>query len=108
MLQVKTLLTDINKEVKTAMVITESERKEIVAAMGLAAGHWFKCPNGHYYVITECGGAMEISKCNECGAQIGGRNHALLSTNQLAREIDGARAPAWPTALYNYNNYDLD
>lgn len=108
MLQVKTILTNINKEVKTAMVITESERKQIVGALGLSAGHWFKCPNGHYYVITECGGAMEIAKCNECGEQIGGQNHALLRTNQFAREMDGARGPAWPTVLNDFNNYDLD
>lgn len=100
-------LNDINKEVKTAMVITESEKRQIVSAMGLSAGHWFKCPNGHYYVITECGGAMQISTCNECGARIGGQNHALLRDNQLAREIDGARTPAWPTMLNNFNNYDL-
>jgi hypothetical protein len=58
--------------------------------MGLGAGHFFKCPNGHVYVIGECGGAMEESKCPECGAKIGGRDHALASGNQLASEIDGA------------------
>lgn len=40
-------------------------------------GRWFKCPNGHYYVITECGGAMQEGKCNECGATIGGGNHRV-------------------------------
>jgi hypothetical protein len=32
----------------------------------------FECPNGHYYVIGECGGAMEKSKCPECKEEIGG------------------------------------
>ena len=31
----------------------------IIKAMGLSAGHWFECPNGHPYIITECGGATE-------------------------------------------------
>lgn len=38
-------------------------------------GHWFKCPNGHYFAIGDCGGAMETSKCPDCGAKIGGANH---------------------------------
>lgn len=101
------MLTILSKEVKTAMIITETERKQIVSAMGFKVGHWFKCPNGHYYVIGECGGAMQVSKCNECGAKIGGQNHALLPNNQLAREMDGAGAPAWPTMLNDFNNYDL-
>jgi hypothetical protein len=29
----------------------------IIKAIGLSAGHWNKCPNGHLYVIGECGGA---------------------------------------------------
>lgn len=107
LLQVKILLTNINEKVKTFSTITEAERRQVVAAMGMGVGHWFKCPNGHYYSIGECGGAMEISKCIECGVQVGGRNHALLPNNQLASEIDGARAPAWPTMLNNFNNYDL-
>ena len=36
---------------------------QIVAAIGLSKGHWFKCPKGHLYAIGECGGAMETSKC---------------------------------------------
>lgn len=63
--------------------------------MGMTQGHWFKCPNGHIYVITECGGAMVQGKCNECGAAIGGGHHTLRSDNQLAREMDGATYPAW-------------
>jgi hypothetical protein len=31
---------------------------EIMKAIGLDKGHWNKCPNGHFYVIGECGGAM--------------------------------------------------
>nr|CAD7194774.1 unnamed protein product [Timema douglasi] len=80
----------------SAVKIIDKERKEIVTAMGMKQGHWYKCPNGHPYVITECGGAMVVGKCNECGADIGGSNHRLLSSNQLASEMDGAVRPAWP------------
>ena len=58
--------------------------------MNLGTGHFFKCPNGHFYAIGECGGAMEKSKCPECGEVIGGGDHTLAAGNQLASEIDGA------------------
>jgi len=64
--------------------------------MGMKQGHWYKCPNGHIYLITECGGAMEESRCNECGAAIGGGSHRLRSDNQVASEMDGAMRSAWP------------
>lgn len=38
----------------------------IIKAIGLSSGHWYECPNGHPYVIGECGGAMEKTKCPEC------------------------------------------
>ncbi len=40
-----------------------------------ARGHWYKCRNGHQFVVTECGGAMEEAYCPECNAPIGGRDH---------------------------------
>lgn len=33
--------------------ITEHERKAIVSAFNLSKGHWYICPNGHPYIITE-------------------------------------------------------
>jgi hypothetical protein len=45
-------------------------------------GHWFTCPNGHIFSIGECGGAMQTSRCNECGEAIGGGGHTLLGTNR--------------------------
>ncbi|RVE69569.1 hypothetical protein OJAV_G00078990 [Oryzias javanicus] len=38
--------------------------------------HWYTCPNGHPCTIGECGQPMETSKCVDCGAVIGGQNHA--------------------------------
>ncbi|NWJ03246.1 ZNFX1 protein, partial [Crypturellus undulatus] len=81
--------------------ISEAERVQIVAAIGCPRGHWFKCKNGHIYVIGECGGAMERSRCPECSAAIGGTNHTLDSTNSLAPEMDGATHAAWSDAANN-------
>ena len=44
-------------------------------------GHRFACPNGHLYVIGNCGGAMETSRCPDCGSVIGGSNHTLANGN---------------------------
>ena len=85
--------------------LTDVERIEIVEAIGLSKGHWFKCPNGHFYCIGECGGAMEEGKCPECGAGIGGQHHTLLEDNQLAPEMDGARHAAW-SEMANLENFD--
>jgi len=85
--------------------ISESEKIEIVKAMGFSQGHWFKCKNGHIFAIGECGGAMEESKCNECGAQIGGSSHRLLADNSIAQEMDGSRHSAY-TLAQDPNNFD--
>ncbi|NWS74149.1 ZNFX1 protein, partial [Crotophaga sulcirostris] len=84
--------------------ISEAERVQIVRAIGCPRGHWFKCRNGHVYVIGECGGAMERGECPECRAVIGGANHALDSSNSLAPEMDGATHAAWSEAANNLLN----
>uniref|UniRef100_A0A3Q3JND9 RZ-type domain-containing protein n=1 Tax=Monopterus albus TaxID=43700 RepID=A0A3Q3JND9_MONAL len=89
--------------------INEEERQMIVSAMKMPPGHWHKCPNGHVYLITECGGAMESRRCPDCDATIGGGNHTLASGNQVASEMDGAQHPAWSEAynLANFNRLDF-
>ena len=41
----------------------------------------YRCPNGHLYSIGECGRPMEESKCLDCEALIGGRNHESAEQN---------------------------
>lgn len=48
------------------------------------SNHLYRCPNGHMYVIGECGGAMQRSRCPECGAAIGGAGHNLTAGNAAA------------------------
>lgn len=103
---VKTKLKELDKTLPNkGLGITEDERVSIVRAMGLTKGHWFKCPNNHIYCITECGGAMEESKCPECKEKIGGTSHALLSSNRLASEMDGAQHAAWSEVGNNMMNF---
>lgn len=104
--RVKVQLQELNEKARIAMILTDAEKKTIVQAMGFSKGHWYKCPNGHPYVIADCGGAMQVSKCNECGAPIGGQNHRLLQTNALATEMDGATHSAWSEAA-NMENYEF-
>ena len=65
------------------------DMEQIIKAIGLPKGHWNKCPNGHYYVIADCGGAMVESKCPDCKSVIGGSNHSLAAGNQFANELGG-------------------
>ena len=85
--------------------LSEEELMTIVSAVGLSQGHWFKCPKGHYYCIGECGGAVQESKCPECGSTIGGQSHALAAGNVHAGEMDGSRHAAWSEGA-NMDNFD--
>lgn len=79
---------------------SKQQIKEVLKAMNVIQGynygggwsdHWYECPNGHPYFIGECGGAMQESRCIECGAVVGGTNHSLNATN---RRAGGALAEA--------------
>ena len=98
----------MGRKLNTGLGISEKERQEIVKAIGLSKGHWYKCPNGHIYAIGECGGAMQQSTCPECMVPIGGTNHRLLGTNRVAGEMDGARLAAWSEQANNMGNFQLD
>ena len=73
----------VAEKLKTGLGISVREKEEILKAMSLTPGHWFKCPNGHYYAMGECGGATHESRCNECHARIGGSNHRCVRTMLL-------------------------
>ncbi|XP_036251487.1 NFX1-type zinc finger-containing protein 1 [Molothrus ater] len=104
---VKAHLKKINASLPTSgLGISEAERVQIVSAIGCPRGHWFKCKNGHIYVIGECGGAMEKSTCPECHEVIGGTNHTLESSNRLAPEMDGATHAAWSDVANNMLNFE--
>ncbi|KAF9975512.1 hypothetical protein BGZ73_000816 [Actinomortierella ambigua] len=71
--------------------LTKDEKLQVFRAIQAklgGSGHWYQCPNGHSYVIGECGGAMQESVCPECGASIGGRSHSLRSDNRRDQEFE--------------------
>ncbi|KAF9966742.1 hypothetical protein BGZ70_001435 [Mortierella alpina] len=71
--------------------LTAAEKAEVFTAMQQTlsgSGHWYTCPNGHSYVIADCGMAMETSRCFECGLPVGGSSHQLLQTNRINEEYE--------------------
>eukprot|EP00899_Mesostigma_viride_P022591 jgi/Mesvir1/3516/Mv25303-RA.2 len=83
-------------EAQRAQKMGMEEMQGVVRAMAgqVKAGGWYRCPNGHLYCITECGGATEESTCPTCGRGIGGSQHRLRSDNSNALDVDGAPKPA--------------
>ncbi|KAK2464284.1 hypothetical protein APHAL10511_003741 [Amanita phalloides] len=69
--------------------VSLDEKMAIVKAFNFShTGHFYACVNGHAFVITECGGAMEASRCPECGERIGGQGHTLDASNRRAEEFE--------------------
>lgn len=102
-IEMKTKFNHLIKEAYkklTGLNISIEEKNMILKTVNLSQGHWYKCPNGHIYLIDACGGATHESKCNECGARIGGGSHRLRADNALATEMDGATQSAWPGPLH--------
>lgn len=60
---------------KTGLAISDMERRDILKVFAEKnegrPGRWFKCRNGHYYIIGDCGGANQAALCFECKAPIG-------------------------------------
>merc|ERR1712129_298298 len=96
---IEVIKAKINKRISDNLF--ENVKNGMVSAMSSelgGKGHWFKCSKGHYYVIGECGGAMETAKCPECDEVIGGSQHRLVGSSQVASEMDGADKSAWDIA----------
>ncbi|GLB37649.1 putative P-loop containing nucleoside triphosphate hydrolase protein [Lyophyllum shimeji] len=69
--------------------ISLEEKMNIVRAFDFShGGHFYNCPNGHTFVIGECGGAMERARCPECNAVVGGSDHTLTDGNTRATEFE--------------------
>ncbi|KAJ0415311.1 P-loop containing nucleoside triphosphate hydrolase protein [Aspergillus carlsbadensis] len=71
--------------------VTNEERMAVLAAMAgefRGTGHWYYCENGHPFTIGECGGAMELSRCPECGAAVGGQHHQTTAGVTRASDLE--------------------
>ncbi|KAF9268371.1 hypothetical protein L218DRAFT_954733 [Marasmius fiardii PR-910] len=98
-------VAELEKHIKQDTIyqpVSLQEKEDIVKAFGFThRGHFYNCPNGHTFVIADCGGATTVSRCPECGAVIGGSNHTLHSSNTRALEFEdiarnqGAQTSPW-------------
>ncbi|KAK3045280.1 hypothetical protein LTR09_013053 [Extremus antarcticus] len=75
--------------------VTVEELEAIKRAMvtgfrGIAthSGHWYNCANGHPFAIGECGMPMELARCPECGARIGGQSHQAVQGVTRAENME--------------------
>ncbi|XP_008482375.1 NFX1-type zinc finger-containing protein 1 [Diaphorina citri] len=69
---------DLKKMIKLAMSTTEGTNQQ---------GHWFKCRNGHYYFIGNCGRAVATGRCPDCKEIVGGIGYRLTQGNTAAPEM---------------------
>ena len=89
--QSQTLITLLEKVQAERKEQVKLLRVDIVRAMGLSRGHWYKCRCGFVYCIGNCGGAAQIASCPRCDGSIGGENHRLVEGNTVAPEmVDGS------------------
>ncbi|KAF2009446.1 P-loop containing nucleoside triphosphate hydrolase protein [Aaosphaeria arxii CBS 175.79] len=72
--------------------VTSEERRSVLAAMakefGSTTGHWYTCANGHPFSIGECGRPMELARCPQCDAQIGGQEHITTAGVERATDLE--------------------
>ncbi|KAJ5169070.1 uncharacterized protein N7482_004664 [Penicillium canariense] len=71
--------------------VSNEERMAVLTAMARefrGTGHWYYCANGHPFTIGECGGAMELSSCPECGSAVGGHDHRTTSGVTHALDLE--------------------
>nr|XP_055046764.1 E3 ubiquitin-protein ligase rnf213-alpha-like isoform X2 [Misgurnus anguillicaudatus] len=62
----------------------------IVAQQAMQGLMWYSCPNGHPCTVGECGQPMQVGRCPDCKADIGGANHVPLH-GFTAMQIQGDR-----------------
>lgn len=84
------LTDDENRSIMT--VLTNLEPMERIEK----AGAFRECVCGYIYVIGNCGGAMEIATCPECGHAIGGQEHRDVDGVRHTGVIDGSTQSAYP------------
>lgn len=71
--------------------VTSEERMGVITAMARefrGTGHWYYCQNGHPFTIGECGGAMQLATCPECGARVGGQHHRTADGVTRADDLE--------------------
>ncbi|XP_056014152.1 E3 ubiquitin-protein ligase rnf213-alpha-like isoform X2 [Ostrea edulis] len=49
---------------------------------------FYRCPNGHPYIIGNCGRPATVGRCKDCGQEIGGQSYQLRAGNILDQGLD--------------------
>lgn len=63
----------------------------VVAAMQgefSGTGHRYRFENGHPFTVGECGMLMQVARCFQCDAPIGGSNHRPAAGVVHASDIE--------------------
>lgn len=71
--------------------VTADELRAVYQAMMnefRSSGHWYTCANGHPFTVGECSRPMQETRCPECGAAVGGRNHMFADGVQRANDME--------------------
>ncbi|TEA12152.1 NFX1-type zinc finger-containing protein 1 [Colletotrichum sidae] len=71
--------------------VSNDEMRAVYQAMSRefsGTGHWYRCENGHPFTIGECGMAMQLARCPECGAPVGGQDHQSVAGVEHAHDIE--------------------
>ncbi|GAB7336134.1 hypothetical protein MBLNU13_g08918t2 [Cladosporium sp. NU13] len=81
------------EDVRRVLIETgyQSQMRMVVAAMQgefSGTGHWYRCENGHPFTVGECGMPMQVARCPQCDAPIGGSNHRPAAGVVHASDIE--------------------
>lgn len=72
-------------------IMLPHEMKAVFDAMSRefrGTGHWYRCTNNHLFTIGECGMPMQLARCPQCGAQIGGQSHRAVQGVTRAQDLE--------------------
>ncbi|KAK5943902.1 hypothetical protein PMZ80_003183 [Knufia obscura] len=87
-------VNEVEKMIKESTlhdVMLPHEMKAVFDAMSRefrGTGHWYRCTNGHLFTIGECGMPMQLARCPQCGAQIGGQSHQTVAGVARAQDLE--------------------
>lgn len=73
--------------------VTSDEMRAVLTAMARdmgGTGTWYHCVNGHPFAVGECGGPMQMARCPECNAPVGGLHHQAAEGVTRAQDINEA------------------
>ncbi|KAM0324565.1 hypothetical protein ACHAQA_007950 [Verticillium albo-atrum] len=71
--------------------VSAAEKKAVYLAMSAefrGTGHWYTCERGHPFTIGECGMPMQLARCPECDAPVGGQSHQAAAGVSSATEFE--------------------